>query len=70
MLKSDQALWERELAEHMAQYLDDPILRDELSPPTGPANRGMHPWLFRLLLWTPVAVVAGTVGWSIGWYVI
>jgi hypothetical protein len=69
MLKSDQTLWERELADHMAQYRNDPMIQHAAPDPQG-RRRGLNRWSTALLLWTPVAVVGLTVGWSVGWYVI
>jgi hypothetical protein len=69
MLKSDQVLWEQELAEHMDQYVDDPMIQAGL-PCLQEQRKGLSTWLTALLLWTPVAVVGATIGWSVGWYVI
>lgn len=77
MLETDQMLWERELAEHMRRYGTDlldlpPVASPPLSPPPpapSPPSRARK-WLVRLLVWTPVAMVGGTVGWSLGWYVL
>lgn len=69
MLKTDQVLWERELAEHMSQYGMDLDLM-ELPPLTPPPLSWARRWLTQLMLWAPVAVVGTTVGWSVGWYVI
>ncbi|HEU0089351.1 MAG TPA: hypothetical protein VFQ77_17185 [Pseudonocardiaceae bacterium] len=66
MLKTDQVLWEQELAEHMRLHGID--LLD--LPPAGRLPALTRKWLTRLLLWTPVAVVGGTLGWSVGWYLI
>lgn len=67
MLKTDQVLWERELAEHMNQYGMDLLDLPQVTPP--PLSRTRR-WLTQLLLWTPVALVGTTVGWSLGWYII
>ncbi|HEY2723135.1 MAG TPA: hypothetical protein VGI84_00485 [Pseudonocardiaceae bacterium] len=69
MLKSDQVLWEQELAEHMDQYVDDPMIQVGL-PYLQEQRKGLSTWFTALLLWTPVAVVGATIGWSVGWYVI
>lgn len=66
MLKTDQMLWERELAEHLNRYGMDLL---DLPPVTPPPSRA-RTWLIRLTLWTAVALVGTTVGWSVGWYVI
>jgi hypothetical protein len=67
MLKTDQMLWEQELAEHMNQYCMDLLELPSVTPP--PPSRA-RTWLTRLMLWTPVALVGSTVGWSVGWYVV
>ncbi len=67
MLKTDQVLWEKELAEHMSQHGVDLL---DLPPAAPPPPTRARIWLTRLMLWTPVAMVSSTVGWSVGWYVI
>ena len=67
MLKSDQVLWEQELAAHLRQYGMDLLDLPPVAPQ--PPSRTKR-WLIRLMIWTPVAVVGGTVGWSVGWFVI
>ena len=74
MLKSDQVLWERELATHMQQHGTDllklPAVAPETRAPETRMSRRRRRWLTALLLWTPVTLVGTTIGWSVGWYVI
>ncbi|HEY2764214.1 MAG TPA: hypothetical protein VGJ13_09420 [Pseudonocardiaceae bacterium] len=69
MLKSDQVLWERELAAHLQLHGTDLLKLPALEPATRMSRRRRR-WLTALLLWTPVALVGTTIGWSVGWYVI
>lgn len=66
MLKSDQVLWEQELADHMRLHGADLLGL----PPVGGSGRRGRLWRRALWLWTPVAVVSSAIGWSVGWYLI
>lgn len=67
MNKTDRMLWEQELATYLREHCVD--LAD-LPAPAPMLRRRRRYWVTRLLLWTPVALVGSTVGWSIGYFMI
>ncbi len=66
MVKTDQMLWEQELAEHMSRHGCDL----GVPPAKFPSYTRAPKWLTRLQLWMSVAMLGSTAGWLIGWYVI
>jgi hypothetical protein len=70
MLKSDQVLWEQELAEHLNLHADDLLKMPPARARFAAMSRSRRRWTAALLVWTPVAIVGTTVGWSVGWYLV
>ncbi|MGH3798410.1 MAG: hypothetical protein ACRDSP_26480 [Pseudonocardiaceae bacterium] len=70
MLKTDQALWQQELDEHLHLHGADLLKLPHLTVPVAAMSRRRRLLLTALLVWTPVTVVGSTIGWTIGWYIV